>query len=131
MTVKFDHQFAASADQLCAIVGTPDRVDWVPGAESCTFDGSVRSLSLPGAGDIKERILSHNNELRRIEYSCFETPAPLESHHASMEVIANENGCRLLWETTAAPIEIETFIRTSMEGCIEKLADLLSESETE
>ena len=67
MAVKFDHQFNASAEQLWAIVGTPDRVDWVPGAESCAFDGEVRSLHLPGAGDIKERILAHDPDTKTME----------------------------------------------------------------
>jgi hypothetical protein len=127
MAVKFDHQFNASAEQLWAIVGTPDRVDWVPGAESCAFDGEVRSLHLPGAGDIKERILAHDPDTKTMAYSCFETPAPLQSHHAKMAVVANDQGCRLIWETAVTPVEFETFIRTSMEGCLEQLAELLDE----
>ena len=125
MSVKVDHQFNASADQLWAILGTPDRIDWVPGVTSCTFDGEVRSLHLPGAGDIKERILSRDEDSKTMEYSCFETPAPLQSHHASIEIIANADGCRLLWETRVAPVEIEAFIRTSMEGCLERLTEIL------
>jgi hypothetical protein len=127
MAVKFDQQFNASADQLWAIVGTPDRIDWVPGASSCTFDGSVRSLSLSGAGDIKERILSHSDQLRSMEYSCFETPAPLQSHHSSIQVIAQGNKCRLLWETSVEPVDIESFIHTSMAGCIERLTAILQQ----
>ena len=69
MSVKFDQHFNHPADQLWAIVGTPDRIDWVPGAASCTFDGEVRSLSLPGAGNIKERILSRAADQRPMEYS--------------------------------------------------------------
>ena len=125
MSVKFDQQFNYPADQLWAIVGTPDRIDWVPGAASCTFDGEVRSLSLPGAGDIKERILSHNNDQRTMEYSCFETPAPLESHHASMQIISNAQGCRLIWETSVTPVAFESFIRTSMEGCLTRIGEIL------
>ena len=125
MSIKVDHQFNASADQLWAILGTPDRIDWVPGVTSCTFDGEVRSLHLPGAGDIKERIPSRDEGNKTMEYSCFETPTPLQSHHASIEIIANADGCRLLWETRVAPIEIETFIRTSMEGCLERLTEIL------
>lgn len=125
MSVKFDHQFNATADALWAIVGTPDRIDWVPGATSCTFDGEVRSLHLPGAGDIKERILSRDNKLRIMEYSCFETPAPLQSHYARIEVSANAEGCCLHWETRVTPVEIETFIRSSMEACLEQLTELL------
>ena len=128
MAVKINHQFKASADQLWAIVGTPDRIDWVPGATSCTFDGSVRALSLPGAGSIKERILSHSDAERSMEYSCFETPAPLQSHHASIRVVAEGDHCRLLWETSVTPVEIEAFIRTSMDGCIQKLTEILQQT---
>jgi hypothetical protein len=125
MSVRFDHQFNHSADQLWAIVGKPDRIDWVPGAASCTYDGEVRSLSLPGAGDIKERILSRDDDRRTMEYSCFETPAPLESHHASMQIIPNADGCRLIWETSVTPVAFESFIRTSMEGCLERINEIL------
>jgi hypothetical protein len=85
----------------------------------------VRSLSLPGAGDIKERILSRDDEQRTMEYSCFETPAPLESHHASMQIIPNADGCRLIWETAVTPLAFESFIRTSMEGCLERINEIL------
>lgn len=125
MSVKFDQHFNHPADQLWAIVGTPDRIDWVPGAASCTFDGEVRSLSLPGAGNIKERILSRDADQRTMEYSCFETPAPLESHHASMQIIPNADGCRLIWETAVTPLAFESFIRTSMEGCLERINEIL------
>jgi hypothetical protein len=80
---------------------------------------------MPGAGEIKERILSRDPEQRTMEYSCFETPAPLESHHASMQVIANSDGCRFIWETAITPVAFESFIRTSMEGCLEQIGELL------
>ena len=125
MSVKFDQHFNHPADPLWSIVGTPDRIDWVPGAASCTFDGEVRSLSLPGAGNIKERILSRDADQRTMEYSCFETPAPLESHHASMQIIPSASGCRLIWETSVTPAAFEGFIRASMEGCLEKIGEIL------
>ena len=71
MAVIIDHKFAVAPETLWEILGTPDRVDWVPGVTSCSFDGEVRSLDLPGAGAIKERILRHDNDARIIEYSCF------------------------------------------------------------
>ena len=80
MTVNIDHPFDASADQLWHILGKPDRVDWVPGVNHCVLEGDVRSLNLPGAGDIKERILLLSDERRIIEYSCFEAPGTLQSH---------------------------------------------------
>ncbi len=130
MSVTIDHQFSATAEQLWAIVGTPDRIDWVPGATSCQVDGDIRSLTLQGAGRIKERILSHDNQRRIMEYSCFETVAPLQSHLSRIEVIDNANGCQLIWQTNVVPNEIEVFIRTSMKDCVTKLEEILTNSKT-
>lgn len=126
MAVIIDHSFNASADELWKILGTPDRVDWVPGVDRCVLQGDVRSLTLPGAGAIKERILRHCNARRIIEYSCFEAPGTLQTHHARMEVLPTAEGCRLLWQAEVTPIKIETFIRTSMEGCLVQLEQLLA-----
>jgi len=41
--------------------------------------------------------------------------------------VANEQGCRLIWETAVTPVEFETFIRSSMEGCLEQLSKLLDQ----
>ena len=128
MSVTIDHQFSATAEQLWAIVGTPDRIDWVPGATSCQVDGDIRSLTLQGAGRIKERILSHDNQELTMEYSCFETTAPLQSHRSRIEVIANADGCQLIWQTTVTPSEIEVFIRTSMKDCVTRLEEILTSS---
>ncbi|REJ67044.1 MAG: SRPBCC family protein [Proteobacteria bacterium] len=125
MSVLIDHEFAVSADVLWEILGTPDRVDWVPGVESCSYDGEVRSLDLPGAGAIKERILNHDNDARVLEYSCFESPGALESHRAKMEITTTESGCRLQWQAHVKPEGIEPFIKGSMEGCIARLEEML------
>ena len=126
MAVNIDHQFRTTADRLWEILGKPDRVDWVPGVQHCVLEGDVRSLTLPGAGDIKERILFYSNEQRIIEYSCFEAPGTLKTHYARMEVIPNAKGCQLLWQAEVTPVNIETFIRKSMEGCLVRLEQLLS-----
>ena len=125
MSVKIEHQFNASAEQLWAIVGTPDRIDWVPGATGCKIDGDIRSLTLAGAGNIKERILSHDNQRRIMEYSCFETSAPLQSHQSRIEVVANANGCQLIWQTAVTPLAIEAFISKSMKDCVTKLQEIV------
>ena len=61
MAVNIDHQFRIPADRLWEILGKPDRVDLVPWVQHCVLEGDVRSLTLPGAGDIKERILFYSN----------------------------------------------------------------------
>ena len=97
----------------------------MPGVESCHFDDEVRSLILPGAGAIKERILLKDDSSRRIEYSCFESPGALKSHHASMHIVESDGGCRLLWEAKIEPIELEVFVKESMEGSLVQLEKVL------
>ena len=126
MAVNIDHQFRTPADRLWEILGKPDRVDWVPGVQHCVLECDVRSLTLPGAGDIKERILFYSNEQRIIEYSCFEAPGTLKTHYARMEVVPNATGCQLLWHAEVTPVNIEAFIRKSMEGCLARLEQLLN-----
>ena len=126
MAVNIDHQFRATAERLWEILGKPDRVDWVPGVQHCVLEDDVRSLTLPGAGNIKERILFHSNERRIIKYSCFEAPGALKTHRARMEVLSNAKGCQLLWQAEVTPVNIEAFIRKSMEGCLVRLEQLLN-----
>jgi len=109
-------------------LGKPDRVDWVPGVKSCDFDGEVRSLILPGAGAIKERILVHDNSARRIEYSCFESPGALTSHHAKMEILNDGQHSLLAWEAIIEPIELEAFVKESMKGALSQLEDVLAKN---
>jgi len=123
--IKIDVRLPSTADQVWMVLGTPDRVDWVPGVESCSLKDGVRSLVLPGAGAIKERILNLDHSLRKIEYSCFESPGPLVSHYASMQVVEAKDGCRLLWEARVKPVAIEAFVRTSMQGALEQLKTIL------
>ena len=98
----------------------------MPGVQSCSYDGEVRSLDLPGAGAIKERILRHDNDARVLAYSCFESPGNLKSHRAEMQITATDTGCRLLWQAAVEPVAIEPFIKSSMEGCITRLEEMLS-----
>ena len=100
----------------------------MPGVEGCEYDGEVRSLSLPGAGAIKERIISRDAVARTMVYSCFESPTPLEFHEARVESIPAEWGCTLYWQTLVEPVEIEVFIKASMEGCLVQIGQVIEQS---
>lgn len=121
MTIRVEQILPFTADEVWAIIGTPDRVDWVPGVEGCDFDGEVRAFKLPGAGLVKERILKHQTAERFIEYSCFESPMPLKKHLASIQIEEAEGGCRMIWSTSVEPVEVEPFIKESMDGALVQL----------
>tara|TARA_B110000503_G_scaffold26762_1_gene42188 strand:+ start:433 stop:840 length:408 start_codon:yes stop_codon:yes gene_type:complete len=127
MAILIEHEFKATAQALWDIVGTPDRVDWVPGVTECVFDGEVRRLGMPGAGQIAERILLHNNDSMRIEYSCIDSSPPLEHHLATIQInTIDKDSCMMHWETEVTPVEVEPFIKKNMQGCLRKLEALLA-----
>ena len=74
--IRFDEWLPVSAEHLWSILGTVDRVDWVPGVTACELDGSVRRLHLPGAGDIAEEIKVRDKAQFRLVYQCIESPQP-------------------------------------------------------
>ena len=90
--IRFDEWLPVSAEHLWSILGTVDRVDWVPGVTACELDGSVRRLHLPGAGDIAEEIKVRDEAQFRLVYQCIESPNPwifmrLESKSSRIPVI--------------------------------------------
>ena len=126
MAIVITQHLEFEADRVWAIVGEPGRVDWVPGVEECAFDGEVRTLVLPGAGRIKERILNRDAASRTLSYSCFDSPTPLESHHASIEVRPLADGCEFVWKTTVVPESNEKFIEQSKMGALAQLNKILA-----
>lgn len=125
MAIEKTIVFACKPNQLWGIVGTPDRVDWVPGVTDCKFDGEVRSLTLPGAGSIKEKILSRDEAAMTMQYSCIESPIPLTSHLAEIQITASGDQTQMVWKTSVEPEQFEKFIAESMDGAIEQLHKLL------
>jgi hypothetical protein len=47
---------------------------------------------------------------------------------ARVEVIPAEQGCTLYWQTLVEPVEIEVFIKASMEGCLVQIGQVIEQS---
>ncbi len=132
MAIRIEHQFNANATALWGIVGVPDRIDWVPGVTECTFDGEVRRLVMPGAGQIAERILLHDDKNMRLQYSCIESTPPLTSHLATIQVQQRDHdSCLMIWETEVEPAAVAPYIKQSMQGCLERLEALLNQDQSD
>ena len=128
MDIKVERHFAFSAEQIWAIVGDPVRVDWVPGVESCVFDGEVRAFSMGEAGALKERILRRDHATRTLEYTVIESAMPLEHHHAALRLESEGDGARFIWETSVKPDQVAPFIKRSMNGALDQLENVLAGS---
>ena len=124
--IEKEHILAAEPAAVWAIIGDPGRVDWVPGVESCEFDGQVRRFSMAGAGGLAERIVLLDHDAMRIEYSVVESTPPLESHLAVIQLEAAEGGTRMRWTTEVSPSAVEPFIEAGMDGSLVQLEQVLA-----
>ena len=123
--IRFDEWLPVSAEHLWSILGTVDRVDWVPGVTACELDGSVRRLHLPGAGDIAEEIKVRDQAQFRLVYQCIESPQPMDFHEARIQIIPDsDDRCRLIWEAVIRPEQFEPFLKGSMEGALAQLKEV-------
>ena len=123
--IRFDEWLPVSAEHLWSILGTVDRVDWVPGVTACELDGSVRRLHLPGAGDIAEEIKVRDEAQFRLVYQCIESPQPMDFHEARIQIIPDsDDRCRLIWEAHIRPEQFEPFLKGSMEGALAQLKEV-------
>ena len=130
MSIEVKHFLPYSPATIWAIVGSPGRVDWVPGVESCEFDGEVRRFKMEGAGGLAERIVSHDDAQMFIEYSVVESTPPLQSHLASIKLNASNSdagqGTEFIWRTDVAPVEVAPFIKKGMRGSLALLEQILA-----
>ena len=126
MAIKIEEILPYPPATIWAIVGEPDRVDWVTGVESAEFDGEVRRFKMVGAGGLAERINQRDEPRMYLEYSVIESTPPLQSHVASITLEPHEGGTRFIWQTTVEPVAVEPFIATGMKGSLAQLADILA-----
>ena len=126
MAIKIEEILPYPPATIWAIVGEPDRVDWVTGVESAEFDGEVRRFKMVGAGGLAERINQRDEPRMYLEYSVIESTPPLQSHVASITLEPHEDGTRFIWQTTVEPVAVEPFIATGMKGSLAQLADILA-----
>jgi len=126
MAIKIEEILPYPPATIWAIVGEPDRVDWVTGVESAEFDGEVRRFKMVGAGGLAERINQRDEERMYLEYSVIESTPPLQSHVASITLEAHADGTRFIWQTTVEPAAVEPFIATGMKGSLAQLAEILA-----
>ena len=79
---------------------------WMPGIETCTVDGDVRTISMSGM-EIGERLVSRDDAGRVLAYSIVSGPAPVDHHEATITVTPAGSGSHVTW---AVDVEPETML---------------------
>lgn len=75
------------------------------------LEGEFRLCTLgeksPAPGAIlKERLISSDDKLMRLEYTVKEAPFPVEFHNAQIEVYPDQDGSTVTWTTCVVPDEL-------------------------
>ena len=103
-TLKEETKFNCSADELWLILSDVGRCDWVPTIDKITLEGDFRHFEMTGMGQITEKILKQDDASMTLQYSAIKTPAPIEHHLATMQIVPlNEHECLLNWTTEISP----------------------------
>jgi carbon monoxide dehydrogenase subunit G len=95
--------------------------EWMPGVETCTLDGDVRTIGLMGI-EIKEKLRTLDDDNRTVSYSVVESPmGNLESHLATISVTPEGNGSHLTWAVEVSPDELLGLFLPVYEGSVVEL----------
>jgi carbon monoxide dehydrogenase subunit G len=95
--------------------------EWMPGIESCTVDGDVRTLATMGI-EIKEQLRSLDDDTRTLAYSVVESPmGNLESHLATIHVEPEGEGARITYDVEVMPDELVGLFQPVYEGALTEM----------
>ncbi len=115
-TIRLETSMAASVADVWAAVRDVGAVSTclAPGFVVDThLEGDVRAVTFANGTTVRERIVSIDDRLHRLGYSVLDgLPA---FHFASIEVVPDRRGCKLIWTTDVLPDSVEPRIRSLME----------------
>jgi hypothetical protein len=123
--VTIEKVFDCEREKIWAVIGNPERVDWVPSASDCVFDGSIRRFRMEGAGQLAEKIVLRDESEMVLKYSVTDSPA-VDHHLATISLSKHEgNKTRFSWAQEFEPAQLEPFIRKGMEDSLVQLDSVL------
>ena len=96
-------EIARSADDVWKVVGDfGGLAGWMPGIETCTVDGDVRTISMSGM-EIGERLARRDDSERVLAYGIVSGPAPVDRHEATITVTPAGAGSHVTWAVDVEP----------------------------
>jgi carbon monoxide dehydrogenase subunit G len=94
---------ARGAEDVWAVAGDfGGLAAWMPGIESCTVEGDVRTVEMTGM-KIGERLVSRDDTQRVLVYSIVSGPAPVDHHEATITVTPAGSGSHVTWAVAVEP----------------------------
>jgi hypothetical protein len=117
-----------AADTVWAVVGDPAAVTrWFPHMDAVEMDGDRRTITLASGLPLVERV-AVRHDLRRFQYRL-EGPLPVESHLATIDVIADGAGrCLVVYSTDVVPHALAPVLDGAAGEALDSLKQLMEAS---
>ena len=118
-SIQIEFDVEADSSPVWQVIG-----DWADGpvrmapgfVASCEADGDVRVVTFADGFVARERLVSRDDQARRIAYSLIGDTARPEHDNAVMQVVAEgPNRCRFLWSRDVLPHDAADALRAAME----------------
>jgi uncharacterized protein YndB with AHSA1/START domain len=94
-TIRHHARIDAPADTVWALVTDAGGIaGWMPGLDESSLEGDMRTVKM-GPMEVKERIVTNDADLRRLQYTIVEPP--VGQHLATIDVIDQGDGCLLVY----------------------------------
>jgi hypothetical protein len=104
-----------------ALVSDPARVvEWFPGMDEVTVEGSVRTIRLRSGLPLVEEVVNVDRRLRRFQYRIV-GPLPIEHHLGTVDVLDDPGGCLVVYSTEIAPDPLGFVIDGATAAALEEL----------
>jgi carbon monoxide dehydrogenase subunit G len=92
--------------------------EWMPGVETCTVDGDIRTLGMMGM-QVKEQLRGLDEDAHEISYSLVESPiGNLASHLVKIAVAPEGTGSHVTWSVEVTPDELLGLFLPIYEGSV-------------
>lgn len=122
--VSMNTRLPVPAAQVWQVIGGFNALpDWHPGIEKSELEGggTLRRLTVPGAGTIVERLDKSDDDARTYSYSIVEGPLPVSNYTATIRVIedADGKGCTVEWTSDFDPTGPEAVALGAIRGVYE------------
>jgi hypothetical protein len=120
-TIRHHTRINRSADEVWKVVSDAGNMDWFPAAESCSLNGTTRTVSFGGDITVDEKIVTSDDELRRFQYRIVGGAMPVESHLGTIDVIEDGDGSLMIYSTDVLPDGLAKPMNSSIRAAVEGL----------
>lgn len=122
--VSMKQHLPVPASQVWQVIGGFNALpDWHPAIQKSELEGggTLRRLTVPGAGTIVERLENADDNARTYSYSIVEGPLPVSDYKATIRVVEDGDGegCTVEWTSEFDPAGPEVDALAAIRGVYE------------